>query len=107
MFHVKSHQDDDKDEDNLDLPACLNVAADNLATIICIQYGQLLPVVSRVAVNSVQLHTTDGVIFSHYSKHIQDYATTPGLKHYLQTKNEWTEEAISSIDWNTYQKSRN
>eukprot|EP00957_Ditylum_brightwellii_P117166 8935483-Ditylum_brightwellii.AAC.1 len=43
MFQVKSHQDDDKDEENLDLPARLNVAANNLATIFCIQYGQPLP----------------------------------------------------------------
>eukprot|EP00957_Ditylum_brightwellii_P112251 8558493-Ditylum_brightwellii.AAC.1 len=32
MFHVKSHQDNDKDEDDLDIPARLNIAADNLAS---------------------------------------------------------------------------
>eukprot|EP00957_Ditylum_brightwellii_P042813 3241281-Ditylum_brightwellii.AAC.1 len=39
MLHVKSHQDDDKNEEDLDLSARLNVAADNLATIFCIQYA--------------------------------------------------------------------
>eukprot|EP00957_Ditylum_brightwellii_P191434 14575132-Ditylum_brightwellii.AAC.1 len=38
IFHVKSHQEDDKDEEDLDLPVRLNVTADNLATIFCIQY---------------------------------------------------------------------
>eukprot|EP00957_Ditylum_brightwellii_P134923 10287226-Ditylum_brightwellii.AAC.1 len=59
MFHVKSHQDNDKDEEDLDLPAYLSVAADNLATIFCIQYDQPLPLVPQVAVNSVQLRTMD------------------------------------------------
>eukprot|EP00957_Ditylum_brightwellii_P080199 6099520-Ditylum_brightwellii.AAC.1 len=45
MLHVKSHQDYDKDQEELDLPAHFNVDADNLATIFCIQYGQPLPII--------------------------------------------------------------
>eukprot|EP00957_Ditylum_brightwellii_P177868 13548239-Ditylum_brightwellii.AAC.1 len=47
IFHVKSHQDNDKDEEDLDLPARLNVADGNLATIFHIQYGQPLPLVPQ------------------------------------------------------------
>eukprot|EP00957_Ditylum_brightwellii_P112063 8545081-Ditylum_brightwellii.AAC.1 len=43
IYHVKSHQDHDKDQEDLDLPVCLNVDVDNLATIYRIQYGQPLP----------------------------------------------------------------
>eukprot|EP00957_Ditylum_brightwellii_P145587 11084816-Ditylum_brightwellii.AAC.1 len=43
MSHVKSHQEDDSDQEDLDLLARLNIAADNLATIFCIQSGQPLP----------------------------------------------------------------
>eukprot|EP00957_Ditylum_brightwellii_P037442 2832358-Ditylum_brightwellii.AAC.1 len=107
MFHVKSHQNNNKEEEELDLPAQLNIAADNLATKYRIQYDQPLPLVPQVAVNSVQLCTTDSVISSHYSKRIQDYVTTPALKQYLKTKHEWTEDVFASIDWNTYQKSKN
>eukprot|EP00957_Ditylum_brightwellii_P082262 6255018-Ditylum_brightwellii.AAC.1 len=49
MFRVKSYQDDDKEEEDLDLPAPLNEAADNLATIYHIQYGQPLPLIPQVA----------------------------------------------------------
>eukprot|EP00957_Ditylum_brightwellii_P005170 394287-Ditylum_brightwellii.AAC.1 len=45
IYHVKSHQDDHEDQEDLDLPACLNVDVDNHVITFCIQYGQPLPVI--------------------------------------------------------------
>eukprot|EP00957_Ditylum_brightwellii_P129015 9842253-Ditylum_brightwellii.AAC.1 len=52
--HVKSHQDDDTPEDQLDLSAKLNIATDQNATQYCIQHGKVDVHVLQVEVNTVQ-----------------------------------------------------
>eukprot|EP00957_Ditylum_brightwellii_P174417 13280336-Ditylum_brightwellii.AAC.1 len=52
--HVKGHQDNDMSEEDLDLPARLNISADRLATHYRIQHGQIHLQVPCVAVNTVQ-----------------------------------------------------
>eukprot|EP00957_Ditylum_brightwellii_P003938 299964-Ditylum_brightwellii.AAC.1 len=52
--HIKSHQDDDTPEDQLDLSARLNIEVDQSATQYWIQYGKVEVQVLCVEVNTVQ-----------------------------------------------------
>eukprot|EP00957_Ditylum_brightwellii_P094536 7199238-Ditylum_brightwellii.AAC.1 len=52
--HIKSHQDDDTPEGQLDLSARLNIAADRNATQYWIQCGKIDVQVPCVEVNTVQ-----------------------------------------------------
>eukprot|EP00957_Ditylum_brightwellii_P158106 12034763-Ditylum_brightwellii.AAC.1 len=52
--HIKSHQDVDTPEDQLDLSARLNIAADRNETQYQIQYGKVDVHVPQVEVNTVQ-----------------------------------------------------
>eukprot|EP00957_Ditylum_brightwellii_P086834 6608673-Ditylum_brightwellii.AAC.1 len=52
--HIKSHQGNDTPEEQLNLSARLNIAADQNATQYRIQYGKVNVQVPRVEVNTVQ-----------------------------------------------------
>eukprot|EP00957_Ditylum_brightwellii_P033002 2502030-Ditylum_brightwellii.AAC.1 len=52
--HIKSHQDDDTPEDQLDLSARLNIAADRNAAQYWIQYSKVDVQVLQVEVSTVQ-----------------------------------------------------
>eukprot|EP00957_Ditylum_brightwellii_P002782 213795-Ditylum_brightwellii.AAC.1 len=52
--HIKSHQDGDTPEDELDLSARLNIAEDQNATQYQIEYGKVEVQVPHVEVNTVQ-----------------------------------------------------
>eukprot|EP00957_Ditylum_brightwellii_P064411 4888660-Ditylum_brightwellii.AAC.1 len=83
ISHIKGHQDDDTPEEDLDLPAWLNISANRLVTQYRTQHRQTCLQVPRVAVNKVQVMTPCGVVTSHYMKQLQDITTTPALCSYL------------------------
>eukprot|EP00957_Ditylum_brightwellii_P002941 224676-Ditylum_brightwellii.AAC.1 len=66
--HINGHQDNDTPEDQLDISARLNIAADQNATQYWIQYGKVDVQVPRVEMNTVQVNTPNGIITGHYMK---------------------------------------
>eukprot|EP00957_Ditylum_brightwellii_P087809 6687096-Ditylum_brightwellii.AAC.2 len=89
------------------MPARLNVAADPLATNYSIQHGIPCKEVPRMDINCAQLCTKNGVISSHYSKKIRDIVTTKDLRDHIKEKRGWSDEIFDSVDWPTYQYSKN
>eukprot|EP00957_Ditylum_brightwellii_P113377 8645324-Ditylum_brightwellii.AAC.1 len=53
--HIKSHQDDNYNFEQLDLPAQLNIQADELATTYRVKFSQTQAVIPQLPINDVQL----------------------------------------------------
>eukprot|EP00957_Ditylum_brightwellii_P055776 4226752-Ditylum_brightwellii.AAC.1 len=60
-----------------------------------------------MAINCAQLCTKNGVISSHYYKKIRDLATMQDIRDYIKEKQGWSDEVFDSVDWKTYQHSKN
>eukprot|EP00957_Ditylum_brightwellii_P132521 10106247-Ditylum_brightwellii.AAC.1 len=58
-------------------------------------------------INCVQLYGKNGVISSHYYKKIWGIATTKDLKDHIKEKREWSDKIFDSVNWPTYQCSKN
>eukprot|EP00957_Ditylum_brightwellii_P039045 2950927-Ditylum_brightwellii.AAC.1 len=89
------------------MSARLNVAADNLATTYSIQHSTQCVEVPRMEINFLQLCTTNGVITSHYSKKIRDIVATKDLHNHIKEKRGWSDTIFDSVNWPTYQRSKN
>eukprot|EP00957_Ditylum_brightwellii_P045782 3473032-Ditylum_brightwellii.AAC.1 len=85
----------------------LNVAADHFAAICSIQHGNPCLEVPILAINCAQLCTKNGIISRHYYKKIRDLATTQDLRDHIKVKWGWSDEIFDSVDWPTYQHSKN
>eukprot|EP00957_Ditylum_brightwellii_P063673 4833106-Ditylum_brightwellii.AAC.1 len=96
--HVKGHQDDDSPYDNLELPAQLNVDADQLAMQCHINNREILLDIPCLPINNAQLVHDIGVLTGHYFKNIQDIATEKALAEYIMYTNQWTQETYYWID---------
>eukprot|EP00957_Ditylum_brightwellii_P018919 1422610-Ditylum_brightwellii.AAC.1 len=60
-----------------------------------------------MSINCLQLCTKSGVITSYYYKKIRDLATKQDLRAYNIEKHGWSDEIFDSVDWKTYQHSKN
>eukprot|EP00957_Ditylum_brightwellii_P018439 1387280-Ditylum_brightwellii.AAC.1 len=61
----------------------------------------------RVGINSVQLQVTCEAITGHYYQKIQDHVTASALQNHIVRARQWQEEVLKSVDWDTYQQSKN
>eukprot|EP00957_Ditylum_brightwellii_P036949 2796870-Ditylum_brightwellii.AAC.1 len=102
--HYKSHQDDDCNFEQFDLPAQLNVQAEELATMYRVKISQPQAFIPQLSINDVQLVHGSGTITDHYFKKIQDIATEKALSQHLVETNSWTSEVVLWIDWPTFQR---
>eukprot|EP00957_Ditylum_brightwellii_P208255 15356499-Ditylum_brightwellii.AAC.1 len=107
ITYIKSHQDGNTSLKELSSPARLNVAADCLATSYSIQHGVPCLEAPRIYINCTQLYTKSCVISSHYCKKIRDLATIQDLQDYIIAKYGWSDEIFETVDWKTYQCSKN
>eukprot|EP00957_Ditylum_brightwellii_P028960 2187666-Ditylum_brightwellii.AAC.1 len=104
---IKSHQDDVTMEDNLDFSVQLNVAADQLATKYREQNNTTSLMTPRIDINNMQLQVIFEVITGHHYKKIQDHVTASDLQKHIVCTRQWQEEVFKSVDWDTYQQSKN
>eukprot|EP00957_Ditylum_brightwellii_P123776 9435689-Ditylum_brightwellii.AAC.1 len=96
--HVKGHQDDVKQYEELELPAQLNIDVDFLAVKYRTTRGMQHNNITRLPINKAQLHTSDTIITSKYYKTLCNHATTKSLIEHLQEKNDWVSFTIQQID---------
>lgn len=95
--HVKGHQD--KNSRELDLPATLNVRADELAG----WYNQHHPKHRRrvhvTAEAGAQLHIHGKTVNSNYRQHIRDAVHGLAHRQYLCEQHQWGDIEAHNIDW--------
>jgi hypothetical protein len=85
--HVKGHQDDDVDYNDLPLDAQLNCDADYEAAYHQSVYESYRPLVPRITTNNAQLHLS--------GKTISEAITTPALLAYICDRNAWSSSTLA------------
>eukprot|EP00957_Ditylum_brightwellii_P141273 10763742-Ditylum_brightwellii.AAC.1 len=98
VAHVKSHQDDNCDFDQLDLLAQLNAQAVKLATAYRVNASQPQVAIQQSPINDTQLIHDSGTITGHYCKKIHNIATEKDLAQHIMETNSWTIEDFLWID---------
>jgi len=104
LTQVKGHQDDDTNFADLPLQAQLNVKADAAAGAY--QYHdkdhQRTTLVDGAG---VLLHSPDGTTGSNHLRRIRSARKTIAITDHTQTKNEWTQELFTLVDWDLHGRS--
>jgi hypothetical protein len=96
--HVKGHQDDHKNYDDLPLDAQLNCDADHEAVFHQTIHATYRPVVPRIHLNTAQLHLAGATINSGYKTAIRNAFSESALLKHIQTHNTWSDTTMSTIN---------
>jgi hypothetical protein len=103
--HVKSHQDEEREYDDLTRPEQLNVQADHRATEHSMNFVQTIPSQSSIqylpAEATLRQHR---VSHSHEIRTLRTEFTEYELRAYLQRRNDWSDKVYDSISWPAYRK---
>jgi hypothetical protein len=103
VTYVCGHQDDKRPYDRLPLLAQPNVDADKQAGQYQNQHGTPRPFVLMTArTTGAHLVHSSGTITSQYEDTIRIMAVGPTLQHQIQTKYEWSEGVMRSINWKAH-----
>jgi hypothetical protein len=100
--HVKGHQDDHHDYEDLSLEARLNVDADSLAGQFRRNDSSVRPLVPRVSSNYAQLQIDGKTISGSYRQAIRRATSFAPLYSYIQRKNSWSSDILNTIDWDVH-----
>jgi hypothetical protein len=98
FYHVKGHQDDKIEYNNLPFEAQLNIQADNLAESF---YGQdnFQPTVPVLPACPAVLEIKSIRVTNNFRNQLEKAWTVPNYLTYLEEKHEWTPVIIGSIAW--------
>ena len=106
--HIKGHQDDDMEYDELPRPAQLNVLADELATLALNEAhessrGQApnmipLPNCGAYLIHNGQYQTSKEEQLLQFAIHEKE------MDDYLRERNEWTQDTVEGIDWTAHHR---
>ena len=101
--HIKGHQDDHEEYDELPRPAQLNVLADELATQALNEAQELSPGQAprmiplsncgAYLIHNERYQTSKEEEVLQYALHEKE------MDDYLRVRNEWTQDTVESIDW--------
>ena len=100
--HIKGHQDDHDEYDDLPILAQLNVDADRFAGMYQDQHGKYQPTVPLMPNTGAQLHLSDATVTTKYKQAIAYADTAPALRQYIAERNHWTEATMQQIDWKAH-----
>jgi hypothetical protein len=100
--HVKSHQDENTDWENLKFSAILNITADEQATQQRNMMHQPAAKVKNIA--QIQLQISDVAITRDSQKWILQSAGWIPIEQFYRDKYNWLQQVFDSIDWNAQRK---
>jgi hypothetical protein len=108
VLHVKGHQDDRANYQELTLPAKLNVDADELAGKFLednpdLDYSRVV----LLPTSGVQLNLQVGTITYDLKHKLKEARTTEPLKDKLCHKQGWSEDTFQDIDWEAHRRAIN
>ena len=102
---IKSHQDDKKPYEELDLPAQLNCDVDALAELAHSEEKRhnydIVPLTPECPVH---IDVDGKTITTKHQAKIRARWNNDELKTYIATRNKWTQQITSSVDWNLHKK---
>jgi hypothetical protein len=104
VTHVKGHQDDHKDYEDLPLDAQLNCDADHEAVQHQTIHATYRPRVPRIVLNTAQLHILGATINSGYKPAIRNAYSEKPLLAYIQSRNSWSDDTMAMINLQAHQQ---
>jgi hypothetical protein len=109
MIHVKSHQDDKKRYDELELKVQLNCLADKLAGAYMVAHSEDdLSKVPRFPGNLAQLHMAASTVTNKIACTIHNIRTeAPLLAKMIKDNPTWSVDTIDTIDWTVHGRAVN
>jgi hypothetical protein len=102
--HVKGHQDDKTDYDDLPLDAQLNCDADYEAVYHQTVHATYRPTVLRIPLNGAQLHIQSATINSGYKAAIRNAFTAPALLAQIRQRNDWSSATLDTINFTSHKQ---
>lgn len=106
--HIKGHQDKNKEYHELELPAQLNIDADEIAGQFLINHpGRDYSTATLLPTTGAQLHLPEGTVNSKLKRELRLARTAGPLMKKLCNKNKWSEETFQSIDWEAHRLALN
>ena len=99
LQHVKGHQDRTRAYNAPTQLEQLNVDADAKASFYQNNHGATRPLVLMMNHTKAHLLGPEGTVTSQYAEYLWFAATASPLKEYIQRRNEWNEQIMSSINW--------
>jgi hypothetical protein len=100
--HIKGHQDDHQDYEDLSLEARLNVDADHLAGAFRRNDSSIHSHVPRFSSNFAQLQIKDQTVSGSYRQAIRGATSYDPLLAYIQQKNSWSLNTVDMVDWHLH-----
>ena len=102
---VQGHQDDDRPYTTLSLPTQLNVDTDHLDGSYVPCSNENPAIATMIAGSAVSLHLLSRTITTKYRSTLRKAASTDPIQHYIQTKNQWSDDEFASINWIAHSRS--
>ena len=103
LDHVKGHQDDHSNIEDLPLPARLNISADQLADELQHESNHRLQVVPMIAGTGAHLSINGETITSNMKKHARAVRSTTALRQAIRKRLHISDDVFDSIDWNSHE----
>jgi hypothetical protein len=97
--HVKSHQDEEREYDDLTRPEQLNVQADHRATEALDELRADDTITEFYPIPTCGSYATAPGITSHEIRTLRTEFTEYELEAYLQRRNDWSDKVYDSISW--------
>jgi hypothetical protein len=104
VTHVRGHQDDHKDYEDLPLDAQLNCDADHEAVNYQTIHAMYRPTVPRIELNCAQLHIQGATINSGYKPAIRNAYSEKPILDYIRSRNSWSQPTMSTINLTAHQQ---
>jgi hypothetical protein len=103
--HVKGHQDDDKEYDQLSYPSQINVDCDTLAGDFLTNPPDDLPARTSapfIPSSLAALYIDNCLVTTDYSNRIRLATNGAELRRYIIGKTHWTDYTFDSVDWDAH-----
>jgi hypothetical protein len=102
--HVKSHQDDEREYDDLSRPEQLNVLADHgaIAALDELRAADETKELHPLPARRAYLRDATGYITSREIRTLRTELPEYELRAYLQKRNDWSDDTYDSINWQAY-----
>jgi exonuclease III len=104
MMHVKGHQDQDMDYEDLSEYAQMNVQADELANQYHQRHGDVSFTAPLMPLTCVQLDIQQGTVTRKFTKTLRNDHGSKELSHHQCTKYGWSRKTYNSIEWEVHGK---
>jgi hypothetical protein len=108
FIHVKAHQDDNREYDELQDDAKLNKQCDDLATeqLERMEAENRLPRFNTLPACSVYLETKNGLVNGNEQNHLRQAIGREELTSYYRERYHWTQSTYDQINWEEFAGAR-